>query len=128
MTTEEGCRLVDVPGPFVHARLGQVVTGLIVGQSGGQATCIVCGWQLAAGDDVVAYVYWSEDAIDWEIGRLYCADCGPDGVTVPTLGLTEAIVAGELGVRELQADGSRWLCLYMVGLDRASPPTEGAEP
>lgn len=128
MTGEAGCRLVDDDGTFVHARLGQVLNGLVVGSSGERAACIACGRDFDADDDIVAYVYWSEDAIDWTIGRPYCADCGPDVMPVPTLGLTEAIVSGELSVREFPGAGSRWLCLSEVRPDRTSPPTEGAEP
>ncbi len=128
MTAEEACRLVGEEGTFVHATLEQVLGGRLVGTPDGRAACLHCPTALEAGDDVVGYAYWFDDAIDWELGRMDCAGCGPDEVASPTLGLTEAIVTAVVGGRVIPGTDEVWLCLSDVGVDQTSPPTEGAEP
>lgn len=111
-------------GQLASSTLSQILTGHIIGDSSATVRCTVCTDALGSGDIVFALASRCVEQRRWAVPRLYCVGCAPARIDSPTLGVTEALVAGRLGTLSLPTTRSHGLCLTELAVRELSPPTE----
>lgn len=95
---------------------------------GETAYCQTCRRALHAGEPVACYAYRLVDSPCWDVARLYCYACAPDGIDSPTLGALEVLASARLRWRSSAGEPARRLCLSSPTVGRYAPPSEGAAP
>ncbi|NHN46487.1 hypothetical protein G9464_02575 [Halostella sp. JP-L12] len=105
----------------------QLLTGVSIGVPIPEAQCADCGRTLREGENVVVYAYRAADATEWDVARCYCRDCGPDGISAPTLGTSETLVGALIGTVSDVGRQTHQFCLLDIERVDASPPTDGTE-
>ena len=76
----------------------RAVTGATI-SDGEHALCGRCGQPVGEGSPVSIYAYSMSDERDVTVAWINCSDCAPDTIAHPTLGGTEWLVRGILGLR-----------------------------
>ncbi|ADJ13925.1 hypothetical protein [Halalkalicoccus jeotgali] len=89
-----------------------------------ETRCQYCKTTLGEGDPVSAYAVRYAGDEEWSIPCIYCRDC-QSTITDPTLGATELLAEGHLGVT-MDATTQR-TTLTLLGIERIirSEPEEG---
>jgi hypothetical protein len=104
----------------------RAVTGATI-SDGEHALCGRCGQPIGEGSPVSIYAYSMSDEHDITVARINCSDCAPDTITHPTLGGTEWLVRGTLGLRSDVARQSHQLVFVpSEGAIDMAPPTDGS--
>ncbi|MDL5363414.1 hypothetical protein [Halalkalicoccus sp. NIPERK01] len=105
---------------LITAPADQLLTGIPILET----RCSYCKSTLGEGDPVSAYAVRYAGDEKWSIPRLYCRDC-QSTITDPTLGATELLAAGHLGVTMDAA--TQQTALTLLGIERItkSAPEEG---
>ncbi len=105
----------------------RAVTGATI-SDGEHALCGRCGQPVGEGSPVSIYAYSMSDERDITVARISCSDCAPDTIAHPTLGGTEWLVRGTLGLRSDVVHQSHQLVFVSSeGVIATSPPTESSE-
>lgn len=90
-----------------------------------ETRCSHCKTTLHDGDPIMAYAVRYAGDEDWSVPRLYCRDCHSTTLIDPTLGATELLAEGHLGITmDATAQCSS---LVLLGIERIieSAPEEG---
>ncbi|WP_435078453.1 hypothetical protein [Halococcus sp. AFM35] len=112
-------RLITVP-------IERAVTGATI-SDGEHALCGRCRRSIGEGSPVSVYAYSMSDEHDITVARINCSDCAPDTIVHPTLGGTEWLVRGTLGLRSDVARQSHQLVFVpSEGAIDMAPPTVGS--
>ncbi|WP_049998605.1 hypothetical protein [Halococcus sediminicola] len=104
----------------------RAVTGATI-SDGEHALCGRCERSVGEGSPVSVYAYSMSDERDVTVARINCSDCASDTIAHPTLGGTEWLVCGTLGLRSDVARQSHQLVFVPTeGVIDMSPPTESS--
>ena len=104
----------------------RAITGATI-SDGEHALCGRCGQSVGEGSPVSVYAYSMSDESDVSVARISCIDCAPDTIVHPTLGGTEWLVRGILGLRSDVARQSHQLVFVpSEGAIDMAPPTDGS--
>jgi hypothetical protein len=112
----------------VVAALEQLFTGLRVSLPTLTVQCCGCGTQLDDGEQVSVYAYRTVETPRWHLARCRCLDCAPDGITTPTLGVTEVRLSARLAVISDAGIQHHRLCLVDPEVTTFALPTAGTPP
>lgn len=115
---------IELPGQYV-AEPTQLFQGLTFGSLVDDLGCLTCGNRLQVGAMVTCYGYRRAESITWELGRCRCPDCTVDEIAAPTLGVTELLLKGQLGLVTVPGRRDHRLCLTGVVVLGYSPPEAG---
>lgn len=110
----------------VETTVEQCLTGALLAAPGA-CRCQHCGAALREGRRAGAYCYRAADADRWDVARVYCESCAPDGLDTPTLACAEVVATGRLAVTALPTRRHR-LTLVEVGVRDYAGPREGSGP
>jgi len=114
--------------PMVPATPTQVLRGELVEAGVNGARCTLCEASLDETDIAFAYAYRCAEAVQWNVARLFCWGCAPPAIQTPTLGATEVVVGGRLGMITSPTTRTQRPCLTELEVRAYSPPTEGSQP
>ncbi|WP_122089159.1 PHD finger domain-containing protein [Halalkalicoccus subterraneus] len=89
-----------------------------------ETRCQYCKSTLGEGDPVSAYVVRYAGDDEWTIPHIYCRDC-QSTITDPTLGATELLAEGHLGVTMDATTQRASLTLLEIERITKSAPEEG---
>lgn len=120
---------LDTPVTTI-ASLKQLLHGLHVGVPNSEGTsCDQCGRGLRDGDAVTVYASKPVEATTWKIRQINCQDCQQKmEISTPTLGVSEALAAANLGITQNAATQTTWLVLANVKPISFAPPDQCTEP
>lgn len=113
---------------MMQTSVAQLLTPVSVGAAPDRRYYTDCRQKLREGQQLGLYAYRVASARRWDIARMYCRECAPEGVVGPTLGATELLVTGTLGTVSNPATQTHRLCLAEVLTQTVSPPSKGATP